>query len=86
MGRIGGIDLAWSAVFCLMWQLSAQAADLKSEFLARYEPAAKALEEAYSKVTIRAVCRRVGWAAYEQTGGKRTTFGDSQARGRGATG
>lgn len=64
----------WSGLLVsLLWPLTAQGADLKSEFLARYEPAASVLEEAYSNVTIRAVSRRVGWAAYEHMGGRRTT-------------
>jgi len=53
--------------------LIGRAADAKLQFLAVYEPAAGALEEHYSNVTIRALCRREGWAAYEETGGKRVT-------------
>jgi len=64
---VGGIGL------CLARLAVAQNRVSKDEFLARYEPAAKRLEEFYSNVEMRAVSTSAEWPAYNDTGGRRST-------------
>ncbi|GIW93427.1 MAG: hypothetical protein KatS3mg110_1468 [Pirellulaceae bacterium] len=47
------------------------AADLKDDFLLRYEVGSQALLAEYSRCMMTVVCRRENWPAYKETGGKR---------------
>jgi len=44
----------------------------KEEFLAAYEPAVTKLIDFYGKLEITATCRRINWASYADSGGRRT--------------